>query len=594
MKPESYMARRRLGSQLLSLLSGDQTQSENETMVERTYDGTEDHFLQEASGVVRGHFTGAKQPLEQKKIRAKVNPKQKNAKQRSGKQHTVENTNANFSKALANDFYNRWKIQDTAPYSVNPYSDIYRDFLKAQVTVRNLSPAPQEVTLWGSDGSFSTFTPLPEEVQYHTISSQLPLATGVHPQGISYNPANQCIYVANQLSGTITVFNSANQPIAEIALEPSFPGMISPVAIAVNTKAGSSTYGFTYVACSVANAVAVIDLTLNVTAMIPVGTRPLDIAFNPVNKRLYVANLADDTVSIINAESFAPVAGSPISVGNDPLGIAISPDTGDVYIANSLSNNLTVISAANVVVATIPLPGLYPTSVAYNPADQTMYAICTNSDNVHQIDIAYYRVMATLPTGSKPYHAFFNDNNSYLYIQNRQDNTFTIIRPYDTPINGLSFGEQNIGGVYNPANQFIYISDTANNTINVIGYLSTTSFIVTDPGYPEMNEAFKLNPAILQHVKFVVTGPDRIYSFRRNRFTAFGSTKSKALSFELYASPQSAMNVAEVYELAGTIIDRKMNWRFMLPGLHTVSILFWYRQFELQEFLQPPTLTHKN
>jgi hypothetical protein len=61
------------------------------------------------------------------------------------------------------------------------------------------------------------------------------------------------------------------------------------------------------------------------------------------------------------------------------------------------------------------------------------------------------------------------------------------------------------------------------------------------------------------------------------------------MSFELYASPQSKLNVAEVTELAGTIIDGKMNWRFKLPGLHTVSILVWYRQFEVREILSPTT-----
>lgn len=594
MKPESYLSKRRLGSTLLSLLTDSKTPSENNTMVERSYDGTEDHFFQEASAVLRNHFTGAKQRVEQRKIQTEASPKQKKTGQHPGKQKLVKNSPSDFSKALTNDFHKRWKIQDTTSYSANPYSDIYRDFLKTQVTIKNLSPAPQEVTLWGSNGSFSTITPQPGDVQFHTISSQLSLPSGVHPQGMCYNPANQCVYVANQLSGTISVFNSANQLLSEINLEPSFPGLSSPVAIAVNTNTTSPTYGFTYVACSVENAVAVIDLTLTVTTMIPVGTRPLDIAFNPINKYLYVVNLVDDNVSIIDAELLIPIAGSPIAVGNDPIGVGVNPVGGDVYIANSLGNNLTVMNAANAILATIPLPGLYPTSVVYNSGDQTMYAICTNSDTVHQLNVVTHQVISTVTTGSKPYHSFFNSNNNYLYVQNRQDNTFTIIRPFDTPINGLSFGEQNIGGIYNPANQLIYISDTTNNTINVIGYLSAASYIVPDPGYAEMNEAFKLNPAILQHVKFVVTGPERIYNFRRNRFTAYGSTKSKALSFELYASPQSAMNVAEVFELAGTIIDRKMNWRFMLPGLHTVSILFWYRQFELQEFLQPTILTSKN
>ena len=95
--------------------------------------------------------------------------------------------------------------------------------------------------------------------------------------------------------------------------------------------------------------------------------------------------------------------------------------------------------------------------------------------------------------------------------------------------------------------------------------------------------------AILQHTKFVVTGLERLNSFRVNKFTPTGTIRSKPISFELYASPQSKLNVAEVFELAGTVIDGKMNWRFKLPGLHTVSVLVWYRQFEVREILGSET-----
>ncbi|MBI2775629.1 beta-propeller fold lactonase family protein [Candidatus Dependentiae bacterium] len=492
-----------------------------------------------------------------------------------------------FSKAIYKAMMSKWKPREVTPFSVNPYSDIFREFPKAQVTIQNKSTEEKEVVLWGANQNISVSPPAPGDVQDHTIVAQVSVPAGVHPQGIVVNPANQLVYIANQLSGTITVLDSNNQVVKVIQLQPTFPGFSSPVALAVNSKSSSSKYGFVYVVCSVANTLAVIDLALNVIASIPVGTRPVAVAFNPVNLKVYVANLVSDNVSVIDAEALTEIVGSPLPAGNDPIGVGVNPVNGDIYIANSLANSITVYDSANALITTIPAVGQYPVSVTYNPANNSMYAVATTNNFVYQIETLTHTIVGAIATGSKPYNSFFDSYNGFLYVQNRQDNTFTIIKPDNSKIDGLSFGEQNIGGAFNSFNNSIYISDTSNNTINVIGYLQVSSTIVFNSDYPEMREDFQSNPAVVQHTKFVVTGLERLNSFRLNKFTPTGTIRSKPISFELYASPQSKLNVAEVTELAGTVIDGKMNWRFKLPGLHTVSILVWYRQFEVREILSP-------
>lgn len=495
----------------------------------------------------------------------------------------------NFSKAIYKSMMSKWKTREVTPFSVNPFSDIYREFPKAQVTIHNTSTEEKEVVLWGANQNISVSTPAPGDVQDHTIVAQISIPAGVHPQGIVVNPANQLVYVANQLSGSVTVLDGNNQVVKVIQLQPTFPGFASPVALAVNSKSSSSKYGFVYVVCSVANVLAVIDLSLNVVAYVPVGTRPVAVAFNPVNLKVYVANLVSDDLSVIDAEALSETILSPLSTGQDPIGVGVDPVNGDIYVANSLANSITVYDSTDTLAATIPAVGQYPVSITYNAANDTMYAVATNNNFVYQIERATHSIVATLPAGNKPYNSFFDSYNGYLYVQNRADNTFTIIRPDNSKVDGLSFGEQNIGGVFNSFNKTIYVSDTSNNTINAIGYLPVSSSVSISSDYAEMNEDFQSNPAIIQHAKFVVTGRERLNSFRVNKFTPTGSIKSKPISFELYASPQSKLNVAEVTELAGTVIDGKMNWRFKLPGLHTVSILVWYRQFEVREILGSET-----
>lgn len=493
-----------------------------------------------------------------------------------------------FSKAAYKQVMTKWTTRDTSAWSANPFSEIYRDFPKVQITVRNTSEDEKEVILWGASRKTALNPPKPEDVQDHALVGQISVPAGVHPQGMVVNPANQYLYIANQLSGSVTVLDQNNQVRKIIQLEPDFPGFSSPTSLAVNTLHTSSRYGYVYVSCSVTNTVAVIDLALNVVAMVPTAVRPIAITFNPMNVCVYTANLVSDNVTVINAETFLEIPTSPLPAGQDPIGIGIHPPSGEVYVCNSLDNSLSVYNHQNASIALVPGVGLYPASVTYNPANNSMYVTATHSNLIYQVNAQTHQLVVPIATGLQPYNAFFDSLNNYLYVQNRGDQTFTIIRPDNSKVDGLSFGLQNIGGAFNPFTNSIYISNTAANSIHVIGYLAESSVLLYSPDYAELREELKNSPAVVQHTKFIVTGPERLNSFRLTKFTPTGNQSSKPLSFELYASPQSRLNVAEVTELSGTIIDGKMNWQFRLPGLHTVSILIWYRQFEVRDILSPP------
>lgn len=82
------------------------------------------------------------------------------------------------------------------------------------------------------------------------------------------------------------------------------------------------------------------------------------LAFAPVGPswRAYVSNPKDNTVIVIDAQTYAVVARIP--VGKAPWrGVVYSKHTGKVYVANTGSQNLSVIDVeTNKVVNTVPLP----------------------------------------------------------------------------------------------------------------------------------------------------------------------------------------------------------------------------------------------
>jgi YVTN family beta-propeller protein len=121
---------------------------------------------------------------------------------------------------------------------------------------------------------------------------------------------------------------------------------------------------------------------------IPVGTFPFDVAFNPDNGFLYVANAGSNTVSVIDPATNTVVA--TITVGGSPIGIAFNPDNGFMYVANSGSNTVSVI----------------------NPVTNT--------------------VVATIPVGATPFGIAFNPDNGFLYVTNQGGNTVSVIAPLST------------------------------------------------------------------------------------------------------------------------------------------------------------------
>jgi len=76
---------------------------------------------------------------------------------------------------------------------------------------------------------------------------------------------------------------------------------------------------------------------------IQVGGFPEDMAYDPVNKRMYLTNNADDTVSVIDTTT-NNVVGNPIKVGDVPAGITYDPENKRMYVDNHDDDTVSVIN----------------------------------------------------------------------------------------------------------------------------------------------------------------------------------------------------------------------------------------------------------
>ena len=124
--------------------------------------------------------------------------------------------------------------------------------------------------------------------------------------------------------------------------------------------------------------------------LVRVGNIPSDIAVNPSNNLVYVANSGSDTVSVINSTT-NEVLTNGIKVGDFPRDIAVNPSNNLVYLINYaisiFSNTASVInSTTNEVLTNGIKVGNSPSGIAVNPSNNLVYLADFGSDTVSVID----------------------------------------------------------------------------------------------------------------------------------------------------------------------------------------------------------------
>jgi YVTN family beta-propeller protein len=119
---------------------------------------------------------------------------------------------------------------------------------------------------------------------------------------------------------------------------------------------------------------------------LPTGSMPDAVVIDEAANKIYVANYAADSVTVINGATMKPVA--TVAVGKNPQALAVDDKRHLVLVANTHSNNLTVIdSVRNRAIATIP-GGRNPYAVAVDPDSGDAYVANYGSHPVTKLDLA--------------------------------------------------------------------------------------------------------------------------------------------------------------------------------------------------------------
>ena len=238
----------------------------------------------------------------------------------------------------------------------------------SDVAISAVSGQPT-VAAYVTNAGDGTITIIPIEAWTATMSSSPETVTvGGEPTGIAASADGRWVYISDNASSSLLVFNTESKTV-----EARIPVGSKPWGVAVSPDGSRA-----YVVNNGAGSVSVVNTaTRSVSATINIGSAPGDIAIDPAGTTLYATNNGSNSVSIIDTSSNSVV--KTVAVGNQPWGVTAT--SAAAYVADYGSGTISVISASTrTVVGTISSGGNpFGVAVSTNPTIGTRDVFASNS-----------------------------------------------------------------------------------------------------------------------------------------------------------------------------------------------------------------------
>jgi 6-phosphogluconolactonase len=220
-----------------------------------------------------------------------------------------------------------------------------------------------------------------------TPISGSPFPAGAAPHSVTINRTGRLVYVANHDSNNISAYTISRRGAAPGSLTPisgsPFPAGSGPHGVTVDP-----TDRFVYVANHLSNNISAYTITwmgsvqgaLTQISGSPfaAGAGPHGVRVDPTGQFVYVANHDSNNVSAYSITlvgrgrgTLTAVAGSPFPADTGPHGVTVDPSGKFVYVANHLSNDISAYSitawgsarGALTAISGAPFAGLSPLAV---------------------------------------------------------------------------------------------------------------------------------------------------------------------------------------------------------------------------------------
>lgn len=148
------------------------------------------------------------------------------------------------------------------------------------------------------------------------------------------------------------------------------------------------------------------------------GKTTTGLALTPNGKTMYITNMGDSAIGVIDLEKKALIR-SFSTGGSNPVNLTLDAKTGRLFVANQGSNEVTVLRASTgELLKSIPA-GKGTLGITFDPIKKRIYTADRQSGTVTVINSDSYEVLATLTAGSMPNTVVVNKKNGEAYVTNK-------------------------------------------------------------------------------------------------------------------------------------------------------------------------------
>lgn len=257
------------------------------------------------------------------------------------------------------------------------------------------------------------------------------------------------LVLAAVLSADTTAQQSAEAPRS---------GLINGAGAAFNAATAKS-----YVVNPDAGIVEVSDDRGGATRSVKVGARPVSIAIDSRNGRVYVVNAGDGTVSVLNGDTDEVVA--TVTVGDHPYSIASDSAAGRIYVTRTYSNRLMVIDTATNHVNSIEAGS--PDLLVVDQKSHLVYLLSYEMGDLAILNGVTGAITRT-SVGMHAWGMVINQKTGAVYIAKPGDGQVAVVESGSTAPSYVETGGFPCAIAVNEQTNMIYVADYSRSSVSAI------------------------------------------------------------------------------------------------------------------------------
>ncbi|HET9943665.1 MAG TPA: YncE family protein [Terriglobia bacterium] len=184
-----------------------------------------------------------------------------------------------------------------------------------------------------------------------------------------------------------------------------------------------------FVVNKAADSVSVINAaTLRVEHTIPVGRNPHELAVSPNGQKLYVPNVAENSISVIDLQSHSQTKKITHPDFNSPHGVDFTPDSRRAVVTSERSRKIFVLDATtDQVLRVVDTDQDGTHMVTVNKAGTQAYLTNRESNTVSIMDLNTYRIVANIRVGRGAEGFAVSPDDKQIWIGNRSEGTISVV-----------------------------------------------------------------------------------------------------------------------------------------------------------------------